>query len=596
MKGVVEMEGNRKTIKFRILLVCLLIVGLALSITLRLLWIQTVEASDLRKRAEKIWEKEELIEPSRGSITDRNGEPLVRDIVKYIIAADPTQVEDPKKAAEKLSPILNIPRDDLYRKLSNKGLRHVKLMGGGTYKVSRDVQKQVMDLKLEGIYAIPTVGRQYVEGNLAAHVLGFVNLDNSGVGGVEQRYNDQLKGEPGEIRFKKDAKGIRFSDGPEEFRPPRHGEDLILTLDREIQFHVERVLDQAMDRYRAKGATAIVVNPRNGDVLAMANRPTFDPERYATTLETGVNDVNIAISNVYEPGSTFKIVTLAAAIEEGVFHPEQTFQSGSIRVGGRLIRDWNGGRGWGEITYREGVYQSSNVAFVLLGQRLGQDRLIGYIERFGFGRITDSAGRKTGIDLPAEAKGYFFGRRLYESELATTSFGQGIAVTPIQQVMAVSAVANGGTLYKPRVVKAVRDPQTGKLTEYKPKKVTERVISPETAAQVRQILTGVVEQGTGSEAALKEYTVAGKTGTAQKPKNDGGYASDRHFVSFVGFAPAESPQVVVYVALDEPSVESGSVSGGTVAAPVAREILQGTLKALRIKPQLSSLDERVNLD
>ena len=592
MKGVVEMEGNRKTIKFRILLVCLLIVGLALSITLRLLWIQTVEASDLRKRAEKIWEKEELIEPSRGSITDRNGEPLVRDIVKYIIAADPTQVEDPKKAAEKLSPILNIPRDDLYRKLSNKGLRHVKLMGGGTYKVSRDVQKQVMDLKLEGIYAIPTVGRQYVEGNLAAHVLGFVNLDNSGVGGVEQRYNDQLKGEPGEIRFKKDAKGIRFSDGPEEFRPPRHGEDLILTLDREIQFHVERVLDQAMDRYRAKGATAIVVNPRNGDVLAMANRPTFDPERYATTLETGVNDVNIAISNVYEPGSTFKIVTLAAAIEEGVFHPEQTFQSGSIRVGGRLIRDWNGGRGWGEITYREGVYQSSNVAFVLLGQRLGQDRLIGYIERFGFGRITDSAGRKTGIDLPAEAKGYFFGRRLYESELATTSFGQGIAVTPIQQVMAVSAVANGGTLYKPRVVKAVRDPQTGKLTEYKPKKVTERVISPETAAQVRQILTGVVEQGTGSEAALKEYTVAGKTGTAQKPKNDGGYASDRHFVSFVGFAPAESPQVVVYVALDEPSAESGSVSGGTVAAPVAREILQGTLKALRIKPQLSSLDER----
>lgn len=596
MKGVVEMEGNRKTIKFRILLVCLLILGLVLSITLRLLWIQTVEASDLRKRAEKIWEKEELIEPSRGSITDRNGEPLVRDIVKYIIAADPTQVEDPKKAAEKLSPILNIPRDDLYRKLSNKGLRHVKLMGGGTYKVSRDVQKRVMDLKLEGIYAIPTVGRQYVEGNLAAHVLGFVNLDNSGVGGVEQRYNDRLKGEPGEIRFKKDARGIRFSDGPEEFRPPRHGEDLILTLDREIQFHVERVLDQAMDRYRAKGATAIVVDPRNGDVLAMANRPTFDPERYATTLETGVNDVNIAISNMYEPGSTFKIVTLAAAIEEGVFHPEQTFQSGSIRVGGRLIRDWNGGRGWGEITYREGVYQSSNVAFVLLGQRLGQDRLIGYIERFGFGRITDSTGRKTGIDLPAEAKGYFFGRRLYESELATTSFGQGIAVTPIQQVMAVSAVANGGTLYKPRVVKAVRDPQTGKLTEYKPKKVTERVISPETAAQVRQILTGVVEQGTGTEAALKEYTVAGKTGTAQKPKDDGGYASDRHFVSFVGFAPAESPQVVVYVALDEPSVESGSVSGGTVAAPVAREILQGTLKALRIKPQLSSLEEKVNLD
>lgn len=590
------MEGNRKKSKFRILVVCFIILGLVFSITLRLLWIQTVEASDLRKRAEKIWEKEELIEPSRGSITDRNGEPLVRDMVKYIIAADPTQVENPKEAAEKLAPILNIPKDDLYRKLSNKELKHVKLMGGGTYKVSRDVQKRVLDLKLEGIYAIPTVGRQYVEGSLAAHVLGFVNLDNSGVGGVEQRYNDQLKGKPGEIRFKKDARGIRFSDGPEEFHPPRHGKDLILTLDREIQFHVERVLDQAMDRYQAKGATAIVVDPRNGDVLAMANRPTFDPEQYATTLETGVNDVNIAISNVYEPGSTFKIVTLAAAIEEGLFHPEQTFQSGSIQVGGRNIRDWNGGRGWGEITYREGVYRSSNVAFVLLGQRLGQDRLIRYIERFGFGLITDSTGRKTGIDLPAEAKGYFFGRRLYDSELATTSFGQGIAVTPIQQVMAVSAVANGGTLYKPRVVKAIRDPETGKLTKQKPEKLNDRVISPETAAYVRQILTGVVQQGTGREAALKEYTVAGKTGTAQKPGDNGGYAADRHFVSFVGFAPAESPQVVVYVALDEPSVAGGSVSGGTVAAPVAREILQGTLKALKIKPHPSSLEERVNMN
>jgi cell division protein FtsI/penicillin-binding protein 2 len=577
-------------------LFCLLILGLVASITLRLLWIQTVDASELRKRAEKIWEKEELIEPSRGSITDRNGEPLVRDMVKYIIAADPTQVDNPKAAAKKLAPILNIPEADLYRKLSNKGLKHVILMGGGTYKVSRDVQRQVMDLKLEGIYAIPTVGRQYVEGTLAAHVLGFVNLDNNGVGGVEQRYNDVLKGIPGEIRFKKDARGIRFSDGPEEFRPPRHGKDLILTLDRDIQFHVERVLDQAMERYRAKGATAIVVDPRNGDVLAMANRPTFDPEQYATTLETGVNDVNIAISNVYEPGSTFKIVTLAAAIEEGVFQPEQTFQSGAIRVGGRLIRDWNGGRGWGDISYREGVYRSSNVAFVLLGQRLGQERLIRYIERFGFGLITDSTGRKTGIDLPAEAKGYFFGRRLYDSELATTSFGQGIAVTPIQQVMAVSAVANGGTLYKPRVVKAIRDPETGKLTETKPEKVNERVVSPETAAQVRQILIGVVQHGTGREAALEEYTVAGKTGTAQKPGDNGGYAADRHFVSFVGFAPAQAPQVVVYVALDEPSVSGGTVSGGTVAAPVAREILKGTLRAMKIKPLPSSLEERVNMD
>jgi stage V sporulation protein D (sporulation-specific penicillin-binding protein) len=285
----------------------------------------------------------------------------------------------------------------------------------------------------------------------------------------------------------------------------------------------------------------------------------------------------VAIGSQFEPGSTFKIVTLAAAIEEGLFQEDELFESGSIQVDDRTIRDWKPD-GWGRITYRRGVELSSNVAFVHLGQRLGEKRLVSYIERFGFGKITDRLGQRTGIDLPAESKGYFFNRNLYSSELATVSFGQGISVTPIQQVVAVSAIANGGYWVKPHFVKEVWDGKKKKKISTTPIE-KRQIIRPQTATQVREILRGVVQNGTGTEANLPGFQVAGKTGTAQKPKPEGGYYEDKYVVSFIGFAPTEKPNMVVYVALDEPNMDGTS---GSLAASVARDILKKSLEYRRV--------------
>ncbi|MFC4076538.1 penicillin-binding transpeptidase domain-containing protein [Salinithrix halophila] len=577
------MSPTSKQSKLRSLFVGITFIFLLTAVIFRLFWIQTVDASFLRERAGKTWEKRDVIKPKRGSIKDRKGNDLVEEVRAYIIAADLKRIDDPRKTAKKLSPLLDIPEDVLYQKLTKKGINQVELKNGGNYKVLQEKRDKIMALGLDGIYAIQTTGRNYLEGKLAAHVLGFVNVEGDPAGGLEQKYDKLLRGRPGKIRFKKDALGIKVPNSAEEFQPPQQGKDLVLTLNREIQSDVERQLDQVMARYRAKGATAIVADPKTGEILAMANRPNFNPNHYAETWRSGWNDTNIAISSQFEPGSTFKIVTLAAAIEENVFQSDQRFQSGSIEVGGGTIRDWNN-KGWGKITYADGVNLSSNVAFVHLGEKLGADRLERYIDRFGFGRITDRSGQPTGIDLQAEGRGYFFGHKpLHKLELATTAFGQGIAVTPIQQVMAVTAIANGGTLYRPHVVKKVVDPTTDAVVkENQPFVVRRDVVSKETAAKVRELLRGVVLKGTGKEAELPGYEVAGKTGTAQKPKQGGkGYAPGQYMVSFVGFAPAKNPRVVVYVAVDEPK---GSGHGGTVAAPAAREIIKDSLLELGVKP------------
>lgn len=552
------------------------------AVIFRLFWIQAVEASFLRERAEKAWEKQAMIQPSRGSIMDRNGYTLVKERDAYIIAVDLKQLKDPKEAAEKLAPLLEMPEDFLFKRLTDTKAKHVELRHTGNYKVTREVRDQVMRLGLDGVYPIQTTARQYLEGSQAAHVLGFVNVEGEPAGGVEQRYHDVLKGKAGSIRFQQDANGNKAPHSTEAFQPPENGKDLVLTLDREIQYQTEKILDQIVARYQAKGATAIAADPRTGEVLAMASRPHFNPEAYHSTWKQGENDTNTAVSAQYEPGSTFKIITLAASIEEGLFDAGELFSSGTIEVGNRTIRDWNE-QGWGEISFAEGVYLSSNVAFVRLGERLGEERLVRYIDRFGFGKITNRTGQATGIDLPAEAKGLFFGHApLHPTELATSAFGQGIAVTPIQQVMAVSAIANGGTLYRPHVVKEIRDPLTEKaVREIEPVAIRKQVVSDQTAKEVRLLLQGVVGNGTGKEAQLEGYSVGGKTGTAQKPLPDGsGYAPGQYITSFIGFAPVDQPRVVVYVAVDEPK----EGRGGTVAAPAARDIMKHALQELGVEP------------
>lgn len=558
------------------------------TIVIRLLWLQTVDSASLAKEAEKLWEnRNPTIKATRGTIYDRSKEhAMAWEVTAYTFSADPTQIKNVKQTASQLSTLLDIPESKLIEDLSSKK-KFVELRDRGKYKYSPEVYQKYIDLKqqeqLRGIYAYKATQRQY-NGTEAAHVLGFLNSQDEPVGGVESTYHQWLKGQDGLIKYKKAANGMMISDGPEAFKPPVDGKDLVLTLDASIQHHVESILDQAMKQYQAKGATAIIADPNTGEILAMASRPSFDPNQASVTYDPGVNGHNMAIESQFEPGSTFKIVTLAAAIEEGKFKANDTFQSGSIQVMDRRIFDWQK-TGWGTITYQEGVKLSSNVAFVNLGQKLGATKLNEYIDRFGFGRITDKVGHKTGIDLPAEEQGYFFGRNLYPSELASTAFGQGISVTPIQQVQAVSSIANGGELIKPYIVKEVIDSKTKKKVQTHPIE-RHRIIKPETATEVRRLLREVVKSGTGEKADVPGYQVAGKTGTAQKPDPEGGgYLRGVYVTSFIGFAPADQPKVVVYVALDEPKSAYEGVSGGTIAAPVAKEILKRTLQILRVPEQ-----------
>lgn len=571
-----------------------LLIGLVLTLCLsviifRLLWIQTVRSEELLANAKERWVTEKILRPNRGVIYDRTREQqLAWEVDAYYFVADTIEVKNPEKTAKLLAPILQIDEETLLNKLKQKK-KSVELRDGAKYKYPEEVYKKVLELRekgeITGIYGFETTPQRKYNETLAAHVLGFVNNDDEAVGGVESTYDKWLRGKPGYIEYTKSKDGYMISDEPEKNRPPEHGKDLVLSLDARIQNQVESELDKAIQAYGAKGGTAIIADPKNGEILAMASRPVFDPNQYATTY-SAENRRNWAVESQFEPGSTFKIVTLAAAIEEGIFDPEKTFQSGSIRVEDRIIRDWND-VGWGTITYREGVKLSSNVAFVKLGQQLGDKKLVHYIDKFGFGDVTARYGKRTGIDLPAEERGYFFKGSLYPSELAATSFGQGISVTPIQQVAAVSAIANGGIWYQPHVMKEIWDPvKKKKIKTYTPK--GHRIIQPETARQVRELMRDVVVSGTGMGADVPGYQIAGKTGTAQKPAPAGrGYLKNKYVVSFIGFAPYENPDVVIYVAIDEPSSEYG-VSGGRVVAPVVRDILKKTLQIRHVQP-----DQRV---
>jgi stage V sporulation protein D (sporulation-specific penicillin-binding protein) len=579
--GEAEAMGvSIKKNKARSLLVGMVFLFCFSVIMIRLFWLQTVKSDTIVADALHQWFLADEPKPKRGTIYDRTGkQQLAWEEDAYYFVADPSQVEDPEKTAKELSKVLGISERILEQKLRQKKEKAVELRDGGKYKypekIRKEVEKLTMEGRIQGVYPHHDKLRVYLS-PAACHVIGFLNVDNQAMGGVEKYYDQSLRGKKGFIKYPKARNGLMLSDKPEQYKPPVPGKDLVLTIDSQIQNQVELELEEAIHNYKAKGGTAIVADPKTGEILAMASRPAFDPNRYAEEINDE-NARNRAVESQFEPGSTFKIVTLAAAIEEGLFNPDAKFKSGSIKVGDQNIRDWNG-FGWGEISFREGVKRSSNVAFVHLGQQLGEKRLIQYIDRFGFGDITKRLGKKTGIDLPAEASGVFYGRKPYPAELATTAFGQGISVTPIQQVAAISAIANGGTWIQPHVMKEIREPGTNKAVKtFTPEK--RRIISPETARVVRELMRDVVKDGTGVEADIPGFRVAGKTGTAQKPDPDGrGYLENKYVVSFIGFAPYEDPDVVVYVAIDEPDSPYGSVSGGTVAAPVAKEILGHTLK------------------
>ncbi|SFF94271.1 stage V sporulation protein D (sporulation-specific penicillin-binding protein) [Halobacillus alkaliphilus] len=547
----------------------------------RLGYVQFVLSDFLIAKAEESWSRDITFEPERGSIVDTNGEVLVGNQSAPTVMVVPRQVKDPETTAKNLAQILEMSVEKAYTHVT-KQISIEKIHPEGR-KISEDKAEAIQSLGMPGVYIAEDSERYYPHGSFLSHVLGFSGIDNQGLLGLEAYYDDELKGEKGALSFFSDAKGKRMPDMADIYKPPVDGKDLQLTIDYKVQAIVERELDIAQSKYNPDGAVALAVDPDTGKVVAMASRPNFNPANYQE-VEPMVYNRNLPVWSTYEPGSTFKIITLAAALEENLvdLHDEHFHDSGAVKVDGATLHCWKRG-GHGDQTFLEVVQNSCNPGFVQLGQRLGKDKLFEYIDRFGFGE-------KTGIDLEGEGKGILFKpKNVGPVEQATTAFGQGVSVTPIQQVMAVAAAVNGGYYYEPYIQEAWLDPVTGEAEEKNEPKVKDRVISEETSAQIRKALESVVAKGTGRGAYVEGYRVGGKTGTAQKVGPDGRYMENNHIVSFIGFAPADDPELVVYLAIDNP--KDTVQFGGVVAAPIVGNIMEDSLRALEVKPRKDGLEK-----
>lgn len=544
----------------------------------RLAFVQLIQGSWLSEQAEALWERNIPFEAKRGEILDRNKQKLAYNISAPSVMAIPAQIKDPVTVAKELALILQASEQKIYQQITKKQLI-IRITPEGR-KISEAKARQIQGKRLPGIFVAEDSKRYYPYKQLAAHLLGFTGIDNQGLAGLELVYDKRLKGVPGYVSFSANARGEKLPGGVERYQPPQDGQHLLLTIDRQIQSIMERELDQAMAQYQPENAFAIAMNPNTGEILGMSSRPTFQPDKYRN-VHPNIYNQNLPIWKTYEPGSTFKIITLAAALEEKKVDFKQHFHDpGFVAVGGARLRCWKSG-GHGSQSYLEVVENSCNPGFVQLGQRLGKEKLFSYIHKFGFGQ-------KTGIDLNGEAKGILFRpSRVGPVELATTSFGQGVSVTPIQQLVAVSAAINGGKLLTPYLAKGWFDPKTGKQIELHQLQQKRQVISSETSAQVRHALESVVAQGTGRKAFVDGYRIGGKTGTAQKVGPDGRYLQNNHIVSFIGFAPADKPEIIVYVAVDNPK---GIQFGGVVAAPIVGHIIDDSLRYMGVPKRTKQIE------
>ena len=575
------MRVSHVTVRRRLTIVLLVGILLFSIIDLRLGYVQFALGDVLTDRAKDSWSRNITFEPGRGEILDRNGVPLATNMSAPTVMVVPRQIVDPNEVAEKLAKVLNSSKQDVYTQIT-KNTSMVRLKEGR--KITHEKAKDIRALDLKGVYIAEDSKRHYPFGSYLSHVLGFAGIDNQGLMGLELYYDKELKGQKGYVQFYSDAKGRRMPDIPDDYVSPIDGLDLVLTIDSKVQTIVENYLDLAYETYNPDGIIAIAMNPNNGEVLAMSSRPDFDPANFQNVAPEIYNR-NLPVWSTYEPGSTFKIITLAAALEENKVNlMKDTFNDdGAAEVAGARLRCWKKG-GHGHQTFLEVVQNSCNPGFVELGQRLGTDKLFDYIKSFGFGE-------KTGIDLQGEGKGILFKpERVGPVELATTAFGQGVSVTPIQQVAAVAAAVNGGILYQPYIAKEFVDPLTGEVVSRTKPLQKRRVISEDTSKQVRYALESVVAQGTGKNAFVDGYRVGGKTGTAQKAK-DGRYLENNHIVSFIGFAPADDPQIVVYLAVDNPK---GTVQfGGVVAAPIVGNIMEDSLRAMGVEKRKGQIEKEL---
>ncbi len=525
--------------------------------------LQIFQYADLSAKAERQQSRSFEISPQRGTIYDRRGRELAVSVNVDSVFAISSEIADKRQAADMLAQALGLKRQTILTKLkATRGFLWLKR------KIDYTEAAKAKALGLRGVYFEKESKRFYPNRELAAHVLGYVGMDDEGLSGLEFAYQKKIGGSPGRMLLRSDARQRSFSSVE---KPPDPGEDLVLTIDQTLQYIAEQELAAQVKQSNALGGTVIVMEPHSGDILAMASYPVFNPNYYAKYSPEHWR--NRAIVSIYEPGSTFKIFTAATALEEHLTTPDDLIDCmhGAIAVGKYRIRDH---KPYGVLSVREVVVYSSNVGAVQLGFRIGKERFEKYIRTFGFGA-------PTAVDLPGEAKGLLRPSSQWPTvTLANIAMGQGIGVTPMQLVTAVSSIANGGYRVKPRIVQRTRSGAVEKVS-FEPEAARSRILSSRTASELTEMLTGVVKRGTGKSSQLEGFSAAGKTGTAQKIDPNGRYSHSRFIASFVGFAPAERPALAMVITIDEPH---GHYYGGEVAAPVFRNIAEQALRYLAISP------------
>jgi cell division protein FtsI (penicillin-binding protein 3) len=549
----------------------LMLVGLAISlwavvILVRLLQLQVLNRGFFERMAARQSERTINLDPRRGPILDRGGSPLAVSVEADSIYAVPQDVGDPARTAAQLARALGL--DGASRKELLATLQKPRAFVWVRRKVDPTTARVVRDLQLDGIGFLTETRRYYPKRELASQLLGYVGMDNQGMSGVEYAFEEHVKGRPAKVLVETDARRRPVSHTE---RPSTEGATVVLTIDEAIQHAAEVALERAVNESQALSGIAIVMDPMTGEVLAMANRPTFNPNRYAAYASARWK--NRAVADAYEPGSMFKVFTAAAGLQEKVVTPDERIDCGGgfIDIAGTRINDH---AVFFDLSFREVIARSSDVGVMRVAQRLGRENFYRYMRGFGFGQPTR-------VDLPGESAGLLRPTAKWSAlSLPTLSFGQEIGVTALQMATAVSAVANGGYLMRPLVVKRIED-ASGVLQQFPPE-VVRRVLEPETVDTLTDLLKAVVTDGTGKRAAIAGYAVAGKTGTAQKVDPSGRYSMVDHVASFVGFVPASRPALVVLASLDTPRGPRNE--GGDVAAPLFAELAEAALRRLAIPP------------
>ncbi len=549
-------------------------------VILKLGYSQFFQHKKISLKATELWERSFPLEASRGNIYDTKMNILASNLPTMSVVVIPFQIKDKITCAKSLSSILNSSYDTIFNKISKKA-SIVRLSPEGR-QINEKQALEIQNLKLDGVYIVQDSKRYYPYNELLAPTLGFVGIDNQGLAGIESYYDNYLKGKNGSLNYQMDAKGGLMNGLISRIESPVSGLSLQLTINLEIQEIIERELSNAYAKYSPDAIWAIAMDPNNGEILALSNRPTYDPNNYQDVSQEVYNR-NLPIWMNYEPGSTFKCFSFAAGLEENKFDmfKDTYYDKGSVVVEGRVIKSWKKG-GHGLQTFLEVLENSSNPGFVEISRRLGAEKLYNYVKKFGFSK-------KTGVDLVGESSGIFFNYDTYgELENATTAFGQGISTTSIQLVRAFCSLINGGILYVPKISKSLLLSSTKEILFDFPTVIeNENVISKETSSLMRYALESVVSKGSGRKAYIEGYKVGGKTGTAQKAVK-GIYLENEYILSFLAGAPMDNPKIVVYVAMDNP--KSTIQYGGTIIGPIIKNILEDSLVSLNVKKSYDGID------